>query len=137
MRKLKQEVVDRLKLLREELRFLNEQASFLGDTDLTVANADWSGTMAVLRPHVILHTENLAKGSYSGLKQGTWFTVVAIPQSYKLSIPILDDLIGKQTGNNSAVDALTTLAQAASPLPDQQRAQVTKALATVRRTLKL
>lgn len=137
MRKLRREVIDKLKLLREELRFLNEQASILGDTDLTIANADWSGTVAVLRPHVILHTENLAKGSYSGLKQGTWFTIVDVPQSFKLSIPLLDDLIGKQTGDNSAVDALTTLAQAASSLPDQQRAAVTKALSTVRKTLKL
>lgn len=137
MRKLKHEVVHKLKLLREELRFLNEEASFLGDTELTIANADWAGTVAVLRPHVILHTENLAKGSFSGLKQGTWFTIVDIPQSFKLSISTLDDLIGKQTGNNSAVDALATLAQHASSLPDHQRAQVTKALATVRKTLKV
>jgi hypothetical protein len=135
--KLKLETVNKLKLLREELRYISEMAGFLGDDEITLANADWSGTAAVLRPQIILHTENLASGSKSGLKQGTWFTVVDIPRSFALKISILDDLIGEQQGRNRAVDALTTLAQDASTLPDQQRNQVTKALGVVRRIMKL
>jgi hypothetical protein len=135
--KLAKDTVQKLVLLREELRFLQQEAGFLGDSDILLANADWSGTITVLRPNVILHTIGVSGNSYSGLKQGSWFTIVAIPKSYKLSIPTLDALISQQQGEDgSVVDALATLAQAAAPLPDHQRNQVTKALGVVRRTMR-
>jgi len=133
--KLAKETLQKLELLRCELNFLRDRIG-LGSGSITIANADWNSTAAALRPHVILHTENL-NGNSRGDRHAMWFTVVfPRPVSYKLSIEQLDDLLKESESPNIVVEAMDTISQVSASLPEHQRNEVTKALRRIRNLLK-
>lgn len=128
--------VSKLKVLRAELVYLMKAASFLGDTDLTLANADWAPTSAYLRPEILLHTQGVAGYGNSGHRTAVWFTVVGIYESFPVTLSALDGLITDNGAKDGVVDALALIGQRVSQLSDPQLSQGRKALSSLRKVLK-